>query len=126
PRSAISAASAVTFPSSTPSDSTMSLPTLTPTSGRVQIFLVSGSMRSPASSADSAVDGDDLAGDVARLLRGEEHGQRRHLFGTTHAPHRDPLPNFRRGHADERTAHVGLDQSRRDRVHRDAPGTELP
>src|SRR5882672_9100118 len=126
PRSAISSASAVTFASSTPSDSTMSLPTLTRISGRVQIFVVSGSMRFPASSADTAVDGDDLARDVARLLGGEEHRQRRDLFGSSHAPHRSPLADLGRGHADERTAHVGLDQSRRDRVHGDAPRAELP
>src|SRR2546422_6240908 len=91
PRSRTSAASSVTFPSSTPRDSTIILPTLTCTSGRVQIFRVSGSMPSRLPSPDAAVDGDDLAGDVARLLGGQEHGERRHLLGSTHAPHRDPF-----------------------------------
>src|SRR2546428_132488 len=123
PRSRTSAASDVTFASSTPSDSTMSFSTLARTSGWVQIFAVSGSMRLSASSADAAVHGDDLARDVARFLRGEEHGQRRDFLGPAHAPHREPLPDLRGGHADEGTAHVGLDQSRRDGVHRHAAGT---
>src|SRR5439155_772238 len=101
PRSRTSAASDVTFASSMPSDSTMSLPTPACTSGRVQIFAVSGSMRLPASLADAAVHGDDLARDVARVLRREEHRERGHFLGPPDAPHRDPLPDLRRGHADE-------------------------
>src|SRR5207253_10642439 len=118
PRSRISAASDVTFASSMPSDSTMSLPTPACTSGRVQTFAVSGAMRLPASLADAAVYGDDLARDVARVLRREEHRERGHFLGPPDAPHRDPLPDLRRGHADEGPAHVGLDQTRRDGVHR--------
>src|SRR5215510_5591613 len=129
PRSAISWASAVTLASSMPSDSTTSLLTPASTAGRVQILLVSGSIRLPLLgffSADPAVDGDDLARDVARLLGGEEHRQRRDLVGPAHASHRDPLADLRRGGADERTAHVRLDQARRDGVHGDAPRRELP
>src|SRR5256884_9095752 len=93
PRSRMSAASSVTAASSIPSDSTMIFPTLTRTSERVQIFVVSGCMRSGASLPDAAVHGDDLARDVARLVRREEHGEGGDLFRPADAPHRDPLPD---------------------------------
>src|SRR4030095_16498883 len=106
-------ASAVTLPSSPPSDATISFSTLARTAGRVQIFSLSGSMRAPASSADSAVYGDDLTLDVARLLRDKEHGQRRDLLGATDASHRDPLSDPGGGHPDEGPAPVGLGHARR-------------
>src|SRR5205809_1440122 len=125
PRSRTSAASSVTAASSMPSDSTMIFPTLTRTSERVQIFVVSGCMRSGASLPDAAVHCDDLARDVARLVRREEHGEGGDLFRPADAPHRDPLPDLLRGDADEGPAHVGLDQPRRDRVHRHAVAGQL-
>src|SRR5881398_3289265 len=91
PRSRTSAASSVTAASSMP------FPTLTRTSERVQIFVVSGCMRSGPSLPDAAVHCDDLARDVARLVRREEHGEGGDLFRPADAPHRDPLPDLLRG-----------------------------
>src|SRR5438034_4822370 len=118
PRSRMSAASSVTAAASTPSDSTMIFPMLTRTSEGVQIFVVSGCMRSPASLPDAAVHGDDLARDVARPVRGEEHGEHGHLLGSADATHRDPFADLLRRDADEGPAHVRLDEPRRDRVDR--------
>src|SRR2546422_5342842 len=125
PRSRTSAASSVTAASSMPSDSTMIFPTLTRTSERVQIFVVSGCMRPGTSLPDAAVHCDDLARDVAGLVRREEHGEGGDLFRPADAPHRDPFPDLLRGDADEGPAHVGLDQPRRDGVHRHAMASQL-
>src|SRR3989442_13400118 len=100
---------------STPRGSRMILPMLTRTSEGLQLFVVSGCMRSPASLPDAAVHGDALARDVARLVRGEEHGEHGHLLGSADATHRDPFADLLRRDADEGPAHVRLDQPRRDR-----------
>src|SRR2546427_611064 len=90
-RSASDAASAASSPAV---ESTRILPTLTLISARVQIFVVSGCMPAPLSSAYAAVNRDDLPGEVARLFRCEEDGERRHFVRPPDAAHRDQVANL--------------------------------
>src|SRR5688572_17364793 len=74
------------------------------------------------SSDHSAVDPDDLAGDVSRVIGHQKVHHRRDLAGLAHSSHRDCLEDF----LDRRVVHhVGADQSWSDAVDGDPAARQL-
>src|SRR6266481_6171180 len=68
----------------------------------------------------STIDADIGAGDVARLLRGEEGHYRRDFLGPRQTPHRDRRHDLLADLGADRLHHVGLDIAGGDRVDGDA------
>src|SRR6184192_4807415 len=73
----------------------------------------------------AAIDVQRLAGDVGRLGGDEEQHRARHLNGRPEAAHRDLLEERTALLLADRARHVGVDQARSHRVHRDAARGEL-
>ena len=75
-----------------------------------------------ASRVDPAVDGEDLAGDVAGLLGAEETDQGGHFLGPAQAPERDARQDPVHGQAGD---HLGLDEAGGHGVDQDAAPGDL-
>src|SRR5207253_391023 len=84
-----------------------------------------GREKSPPSQHVPAADVDDLAGDVASLVRGQERDHGGNIGGLPHAAKRDLRHLLLADRIRDTAGHLRVDKSRADRVHRDLRAGQL-
>src|SRR5215470_14152849 len=73
----------------------------------------------------AAIDVQNVAGDVARLIAGQKHNRGGDVARRTHPPQRNPRLQFFLHLVRQNISHRRLDKSGRDSVHRDIPRSNL-